>query len=373
MKKENYKVSIITVSYNSVNTIEQTIKSVLKQTYRNIEYIIIDGASTDGTQQIIEKYKDRIAFYISEKDDGLYYAMNKGIAKATGDIVGIINSDDWYVEDAVENMVTFIMENGIELAYGKVVNIDSNGKKEIIGYKPLEEIWFHGVIHHPSVFVKRKIYIEYGTFNTDYKIYSDYDLLLRFYSEGVSFGFNDAIIAYFRVGGLSAVQQSATWNEEYKIAMKHIDKCPNRKDIEKVVDNGYKWAFFRNEIEADRDALSDCLQQFNIYNVIIFGIGIWGEKCYNALSQSDIRVLAFTDNNPAKWNTKFYGIDVINPAELKNRDGYVLIAVKNHGEEIKEQLNNLQNDRLHCITIDELKDMYCAKHEQRKGSCMNDN
>ena len=132
----NVKVSIITVSFNSVKTIEQTIKSVINQTYKSIEYIIIDGASTDGTQQVIEKYKDRISFYVSEKDDGLYYAMNKGIEHASGDIVGIINSDDWYVEDAVENMVVCMLETDADLAYGKVVNINTDGREETIGYKP---------------------------------------------------------------------------------------------------------------------------------------------------------------------------------------------------------------------------------------------
>ena len=94
MMKCDYKVSIITVVYNGVRTIEKTIQSVIHQTYKDIEYIVIDGASTDGTQQIVEKYMNHISYYSSEKDEGLYHAMNKGIRKATGDIIGILNSDD---------------------------------------------------------------------------------------------------------------------------------------------------------------------------------------------------------------------------------------------------------------------------------------
>lgn len=110
MMNENYKVSIITVVYNGAKTIEQTIQSVLNQTYENIEYIVIDGASNDGTQALVEKYVDNISYYISEKDNGLYYAMNKGIRKATGDIIGIINSDDWYGENAIKDIVDHFRE-----------------------------------------------------------------------------------------------------------------------------------------------------------------------------------------------------------------------------------------------------------------------
>ncbi len=357
----NVKVSIITVSFNSVKTIEQTIKSVINQTYKSIEYIIIDGASTDGTQQVIEKYKDRISFYVSEKDDGLYYAMNKGIEHASGDIVGIINSDDWYVEDAVENMVVCMLETDADLAYGKVVNINTDGREETIGYKPLEKIWCYGVIHHPSVFVKRKIYEKYGVFNTGYRIYSDYDLLLRFYSKGIRFEFNDKVIAYFRVGGLSTTQQYDAWNEPYTIAMSYIDKCPNRNEVEKIVNIEHQWSFLRKEIAVGS---SELLGFFNRNfkkdkkKVIIFGTGIWSERCYKILSQSDVAVTCFADNNPSRWNTQFHDIHIINPSELKNMDAYVLIAVKEHGNEIKEQLNSMENDALKCVTINELMKMY---------------
>ena len=101
MEKETYKVSVITVVYNGVKTIERTIKSVLGQSYGNIEYIIIDGNSTDGTQQLVTKYLDSIAYFISEKDSGIYDAMNKGIDRATGDYVIFINSDDWLADNSI--------------------------------------------------------------------------------------------------------------------------------------------------------------------------------------------------------------------------------------------------------------------------------
>lgn len=113
-------VSIVTVSYNSADTIEQTIQSVTKQTYPNIEYIIIDGGSRDGTVEIIKRYQDKISFWISEPDMGIYDAMNKGISYAKGDYIGIINSDDWYELDAIEKIVSKIKEDPI-IIYGNMM------------------------------------------------------------------------------------------------------------------------------------------------------------------------------------------------------------------------------------------------------------
>lgn len=363
MNKQGCKVSIITVSYNSVKTIEQTIQSVLKQSYNNIEYIVIDGASTDGTQQIIEKYTDNIAYYVSEKDDGLFYAMNKGIERATGDIIGIINSDDWYARDAIENMVIYMQESDVELAYGKVINIYQDGKKEVVGYIPLEKIWYLPVIHHPSVFVKRNIYSRYGMFNTDYEVFSDYDLELRFYSEKVRFGFLDKVIAYFRIGGLSTIKQYKACDEIYPISMAHINKCPIRDNIESFIYQGYEWMILIKKIVTERGALSELLLEYfhkKIDKIVIWGTGIWGERCYTALAQTDIIVTNFADNNPSKWNTEFKGIRVINPNDLKDMVVYVLIAVREYGEEIRTQLNNISNTGISCVTINDLKEINSA-------------
>lgn len=126
------KVSIITVVYNGVKNIEQTIKSVLHQTYSNIEYIVIDGGSTDGSLDIIKKYSDSISYWVSEADKGIYDAMNKGISKATGDLIGIINSDDWYEPDAIMNMVTAYEENTV--LYGIIRTICN--ENEVSLYAP---------------------------------------------------------------------------------------------------------------------------------------------------------------------------------------------------------------------------------------------
>jgi glycosyltransferase len=201
------KVSVITVSFNTKDTIEDTILSVINQKYPHIEYIIIDGGSSDGTVDIIEKYckggrslpvgsslgeaegRQGAVFtmcYISEKDNGIYDAMNKGIKAATGEIIGIINSDDFYVSENVINKVVDTMENNkVDICWGNLVYVDSKNSDKIVrywescGYK--ESLFKKGWMPpHPTFFVRKNVYEEYGVFKTDYSIAADFELMLRF-------------------------------------------------------------------------------------------------------------------------------------------------------------------------------------------------
>ena len=206
---EDIKVSIVTVCYNSEKTIERTIKSVLNQTYKNIEYIIIDGASTDKTLEIVDRYIDLFngrLKVISEKDDGIYYAMNKGIKIATGKLIGIINSDDWYENNAVKDIITAYKDchdNPFSVYYGKTSYI-SNGKVIKIEQSSHERLEYE-MISHPSSFVTAAAYHELEVFNTDYPCVADYDLMLRYYRSGkVSFIQVDSHIANFTIGGMSS-------------------------------------------------------------------------------------------------------------------------------------------------------------------------
>lgn len=358
MDSNNCKVSIITVSYNSFNTIEQTIKSVLEQTYKNIEYIIVDGLSTDGTQQIIEKYLDSIAYFVSEKDNGLYYAMNKGIKRATGDVIGIINSDDWYASDAVENVVNYFKHNKAELTYGKTVIITENGKERLSGGRyPITDIWWRIPFMHPSVFVKKEIYERYGMFDTEYRLAADCDLLIRFYSQNVRFGYIDEVIAYFRDGGLSAKKQNESIYESYKISLKYSKMAPDTQDTIKKIEEQYAWNLFVDMVETHNGLCSLLHKYFNkgIEELIIFGTGVWGERCYKVLSNSDIKITYFVDNDSQKWNSCFYDIKIISPNELQSMETYVLIAVKDSDEGIKTQLKNMCRKGLHYVSIQDLK------------------
>ena len=370
MNNLNCKVSIITVSYNSVKTIEQTITSVLSQSYKNIEYIIIDGASKDGTQQVIEKYKDKISYYVSEKDKGLYYAMNKGLDVATGDIIGIINSDDWYTVDAVANVVECFAQNDAELIYGLTVVVEQDGTEKLNRTKMLETIWHQAPFFHPSVFVKKDVYNRIGEFCTDYKVAADYDLLLKFYSENIKFQYIDKVIAYFRLGGISTVLMKTGYRENYKISMSYVDKCPNREYVLEQIKEHYEWACFTTDIEGIKGLFSDLLCEYfqeNITEISIFGIGSWGEYCYKILTENKIKILHIIDNDEKKQNKNFHGIKILKPQMLKEINTPVLIAVREKGEKIQRQLEDLNIRKEHCVTITELEAIFLRK-QTRTGN-----
>lgn len=204
------KVSIITVVYNNAATIKDAIDSVLSQTYKNIEYIIIDGASTDGTVEIVKSYGDKIATFISEPDRGLYDAMNKGIALATGEIVGILNSDDFYIHDRViERVVREFEEKEVDSVYADLVYVKPENLDKVVRYYDSshfspEKFAYGWMPAHPTFFVKREIYKKYGVFRTDLKIGADFDILARFlYTHKISYSYIKEVLVKMRVGGVS--------------------------------------------------------------------------------------------------------------------------------------------------------------------------
>lgn len=181
----NLKISIITVSFNSQATIEDTIKSIENQSYRNIEYIIVDGLSTDNTLQIATKYPKVIDKLISEKDEGLYDAMNKGINLATGDVIGILNSDDLFCDSfAVEKVMNVFNENPkLDSVYADIFYVSKDNTNNIVRkwvsgkQRKFEKGWHPA---HPTFYVKKEIYNEYRGFNLNFKLAADFELMLRF-------------------------------------------------------------------------------------------------------------------------------------------------------------------------------------------------
>lgn len=206
------KISIITVTYNSSQTLEETILSVINQTYKNIEFIIVDGKSTDSTLQIIDKYKNQIAKFISEKDNGIYDALNKGISLATGDIVGILHSDDFYTDYTVLEKVaqTFSNENCDGL-YADLYYVNKENTNKIIrrwksGTCKENSFLFGWMPPHPTFFVRNEVYKKYGMFNLDFKTSADYELMLRFIARyKIKLSYLPAFIVKMRVGGQSNV------------------------------------------------------------------------------------------------------------------------------------------------------------------------
>jgi glycosyltransferase involved in cell wall biosynthesis len=204
------KISIITVVYNNQATVTSAIESVVRQTYENKEYIVVDGGSTDGTLEKIKSYSDHIDVLISEPDKGIYDAMNKGLAKATGDLICILNSDDLYPDEYVlEKVANRLKVTECDAIYGDLVyvsadNIDRVTRYWKSGHFKTKSFKFGWMPPHPAFFVKKSVYQQYGYFNTNLKSAADYELMLRFvHKNQIKVSYIPEILVKMRTGGLS--------------------------------------------------------------------------------------------------------------------------------------------------------------------------
>lgn len=220
------KISIITPSYNSAKTISDTIESIIHQTHQDIEYLVIDGLSKDDTVSIVQKYQedDRIRL-ISEKDSGIYDAMNKGVRLANGDIIGILNSDDFYYNNNVLQKINdaFALDDSIDAVYGDLVYVDPEDTSRQVRYwksgeyseKKINSGW---IIPHPTFFVRKRVYDKCNRiFDTDFRIAADYELLLRLLKvEKIKVHYLPDILVKMRTGGTSGrnfKQRMKGWKE----------------------------------------------------------------------------------------------------------------------------------------------------------------
>jgi glycosyltransferase involved in cell wall biosynthesis len=208
------KVSIVTIALNAAETIEATINSVLSQDYKNIEYIVVDGGSTDGTLDIINRYKNKIAKVISEPDNGIYDAMNKGLRSSTGDILATLNGDDVYAEKTtVSRMAEFIESNGLDAAYGDMIYVDRRDSMHVKRFwqpgQYKRGAFCHGwVIPHPTFFCRKEIFEKHGYFNDKMQIAADFELMLRLIEKHrINIGYLPKVIVKMSTGGRANVLQ----------------------------------------------------------------------------------------------------------------------------------------------------------------------
>lgn len=233
------KISIITVCYNSKETIRDTIESVLEQDYPNIEHIIVDGASTDGTMGVILEYDGQIARIVSEPDKGIYDAMNKGIKMSSGDVIGILNSDDFYSTcSSLEHLMYQMRTANADTVFADLVLVDPNDTNRIIRYydssrfRP-DKLRFGWMPAHPTFLVKREFYEKWGGYSLNYNIAADYEMIARLYCKAkATYVYLPEVVVKMRAGGISTKGLGNSW-------------LLNREIVRACHENGIKTNIFK--------------------------------------------------------------------------------------------------------------------------------
>jgi len=202
-------VTVITVVYNNVKHIRGALESVISQDYERIEYVVIDGGSSDGTQGIIEEYKDRIDVYISEPDEGIYDALNKGIVNSTGEVIGILHSDDLFCDESVvSDCIALMQQKGTEFCFSDMVIVNQQLDKIIRYYKASYfSQWMFRIgwlPPHPTVFLNRELFDQFGLYSIKYKAAGDFEFFVRvFYGKKIAYSYLDRVTVMMRSGGTS--------------------------------------------------------------------------------------------------------------------------------------------------------------------------
>ena len=222
------KVSIITVCYNAEKYIADCAASVLSQDYPDIEYIVIDGASKDNTLEKLEPFKEQIAKLVSEPDKGIYDAMNKGVQHATGDIVGILNADDLYQNDhVISDVLAVFQEKKVDSVYGDLIFVQPDNLEKVVrfyspkSFKP-DHFKRGDMPPHPTFFVKKELYEEFGLFDTSFKITADFEIMVRMILKGgATYAYLPQTLVKMRVGGVSTsgIKSKVELNKEIKRAL----------------------------------------------------------------------------------------------------------------------------------------------------------
>lgn len=229
------KLSIITICYNIKDEIERTCQSIVAQTNQDFEWIVVDGGSTDGTKEILEKYKERINIFISEPDTGIYNAMNKGIKKASGEYLNFMNGGDSFASaDVIEKFYNADIQNA-DVIYGNVNFIKKNSKKTLEIFPDcLDKLYFgHSCINHQSAFIKHSLFDKYGLYDEQYKIAADWEKWIVFAKNNCVFHHIDQVIADFRCDGISHTQKEKLRQENQKIISAHFSP-EEQKQIQQI-------------------------------------------------------------------------------------------------------------------------------------------
>ena len=342
------KASIITVCKNSEKTIGRTIESVISQKNcgYDVEYIVIDGKSEDSTLRVLKQYEQHIDVLVSEKDSGIYEAMNKGLMRSTGEVIGILNSDDWYEKDAVKSSIENLIKNDADISYGKMIVHHGDTEHIITPSWTVDSPWDHMPWPHPTVFSYKRVYESVGAFDTKYKVCADYDWLVRCYEKQYKFSYVDSVITNFSLGGISDNKAKLCADESFDIVMKHVNnlECDQKRKEELfyIVENQRTLIYVRYYLKEEPYSIRSFLDKYNIIpgELVLFGAGYWGSLVYDALTKCGIPIYSMVDNDEEKIGKKapFGDITVNKMDEIIESTSAVIICVRFNTEEIVKQL-----------------------------------
>jgi glycosyltransferase involved in cell wall biosynthesis len=347
---ENIIISIITVTLNAGLVLERTIQSVIGQSYPHIEYIIVDGNSTDCTLKIIKQYQSRITKWISEPDKGIYDAFNKGLKIASGDVIYFLNSDDYlYDKDVIADVAALFAENtGYRFVYGNVLFLDEKVNYQYIRGKHFtcEDLKTGDMPPHMGIFVKKGLVEKVGLFDTQYKIAGDFDFITRCFKATAeqSYYFNRTI-AVFNEGGISTnpEKQQLMNKEQQQIIKKYFgyDQVPNLQLTE--VNGLYK--VWLGSFLLGKKGITHHLHDYQVKNVVIFGTMKTALYLCEDLKQEAINILCFLDNNLNMQQQTLKGLPIYPEEWLQSNhtqlDAVILSIEGQHDIAIKARLEKM--------------------------------
>lgn len=349
------RITIITVVLNSINTIERTINSILKQSYDDLEYIVIDGLSTDGTWDIIQKYKNQISYCASEKDDGIYDAMNKGIRQSSGDVIMFINAGDELLPDSAKIVIEEFENNDIDIFIGRVFYTNSNN---IIGISVhnKELPWYGMPCCHQGVAARRELFSASESFSLKYKLCSDYDWFYNAKKNGYKFKWSRDILSKYDRDGLSSRNSALLVDESFDITKKYSE-VNQETQIKKIFHNKIKKANDKFLIQTFLDngtfELDNEVFQHDTY--VIWGSGAEGYECFQILKKIGKIVEFFVDSNEEIINLigKIEGIS-INLPDIRLIKKNIIVASVNYEDEIFNQAHEMTRE---CAIIEKYSEL----------------
>lgn len=361
------KISVITIVLNDAEHIEQTMLSVLNQTsFDSIEYIVIDGDSTDGTWEIVQRYSEKLSYACSEKDNGIYYAMNKGLSHATGDVVLFLNSGDWLENDHIIAKVINAYEKDTDILYGRVYRVHNEIKDGYVCmadvHMDLNEIYYDNVFCHQGMFIRRRLFDTIGFFDLQYRVFADYDWNLKAYNAGVKIKIISDVVANYRTGGLSGQTNVKSVTEKNSIVTKHLTGDEEFKRIMRR-----RWLKRDGRIFAKTMLKNEPLTLCEFFNInkqyYVWGIGYYGKLAVDMLDVVGQPIVSYIETEPTKQ--VFGGVRINRLEDVISdftEDTMIIIGTVDYEDEVEDYMVQHGVQKQNYMKITDAFRWLCTKY-----------